>query len=412
LKIIAEVEQANLDIGDLHSDIALLDKSIGDSALPPVLVDAFARGLGDGGSEEADALRAAMAHIKNLNKRLSVAGARVAASILADERQRSGGKNNDVSDDDEDLKLQIKDLKAEIDDLKHQLDDTTHAGGALARALRDHPDGKKNIREYFVANPRRIVVIPMFFTAARPSDNKTQKVNPRNLMPPSKLGDEASGEGEEGDDVEEEEGDFKEEAITPGKDGLNNRSHSVEDERDMQGWAQWQIHDDDEGFSEEEEEETDGSTKMRRIPKSGEGSLSGKGPLGGERQPRAPSATGRLAKEPVDKKGSRARHSQPPLDLSPLAKYLKVWLMLISIFCCTSCPCAFPVAFITRTFLCLGIAVASKRQTRFVRQEESPFPGSRHRRKESHSGNDRRAHGEANLAACVFLRRLFLSHFW
>ena len=335
------LDRFNDDMEELQGEISAFDKSTGGSALPPALVDAFACGLGEGESQEAEALRAAMTHIKELNMKLSVLGAKTAASSLVDRMRRSDDKSGEIYDDDidDDLKSQIKELTGEVESLKKQLRNTTHAGREFARALKDQPGGSKSIRDYFLANPPKVVVIPMFFpTAAKSSDEKTSildKFGPKSEShsgespnkesietdaSPNEIYEEtAVGEGLEGDALGDND-DFEDEASTPSKFGPIKRSHSShEDSRDMQGWAKWQIHDDEEGTS------GASSSSGRHNPGSSE-----KQPRAAQSASPAPSGGQINNERPVDKNGSRARHTQAPLDVSPLAKYLKVRSLPIS----------------------------------------------------------------------------------
>ena len=335
------LDRFNDDMEELQGEISAFDKSTGGSALPPALVDAFACGLGEGESQEAEALRAAMTHIKELNMKLSVLGAKTAASSLVDRMRRSDDKSGEIYDDDidDDLKSQVKELTVEVESLKNQLGSTTHAGREFARALKDQPGGSKSIRDYFLANPPKVVVIPMFFpTAAKSSDEKTSildKFGPKSEShsgespnkesietdaSPNEIYEEtAVGEGLEGDALGDND-DFEDEASTPSKFGPIKRSHSShEDSRDMQGWAKWQIHDDEEGTS------GASSSSGRHNPGSSE-----KQPRAAQSASPAPSGGQINNERPVDKNGSRARHTQAPLDVSPLAKYLKVRSLPIS----------------------------------------------------------------------------------
>jgi len=334
------LDRFNDDMEELQGEISAFDKSTGGSALPPALVDAFAHGLGEGESQEAEALRAAMTHIKELNMKLSVLGAKTAASSLVDRMRRSDDKSGEIYDDDidDDLKSQVKELTVEVESLKNQLGNTTHAGREFARALKDQPGGSKSIRDYFLANPPKVVVIPMFFpTAAKSSDEKTSildKFGPKSESysgespnkesietdaSPNEIYEEtAVGEGLEGDALGDND-DFEDEASTPSKFGPIKRSHSShEDSRDMQGWAKWQIHDDEEGTY------ASGSSVRHNL-----GSIE-KQPRSAQSASPAPSGGQINNERPVDKNGSRSRHTQAPLDVSPLAKYLKVRSLPIS----------------------------------------------------------------------------------
>jgi len=336
----ARTERANEDLEQLHSEISFLDKSTGETALPSALVDAFARGLGDGDSEEADALRAAMAHIKELNMRLSVKGAKAAASSFADRMQRSNDESGEKYHDEieDDLQSKVHELEGEVESLKKQLGNTTHAGREFAQALRGQPGGSKSIRDYFLSNPPKVVVIPMFFpTAARLSGDKSSVLEADNSKVESESKhnsviekveeEELLDENFDEDEIDKNLGgdalcndeDFEDPASSPSKFGAIKRSHSSqEDNREMQGWAKWQIYDDYEGTT-----GAPGTSVRSNI-------VSSKGQPRAAQSASSASPSGQTDNgRPADKKGSRARHSKAPLDVSPLAKYLKVRVLLL-----------------------------------------------------------------------------------
>ena len=375
----------------LEREISQLEKSFeasgaaSRSQVPAALSSLLVSGLADGDSDSAVAIRAAMAHIKDLSNRLATNEARVAMTDISaeisdgsfgskprrsmvrasyerggfearglgagggefatgdglgagsegsgaagtrtsdmsgygrrtGERDDYGAKNRRMSgtgegrrgveaygaagydccssgngdDDEEDtraMRSHIKDLMAERDSLREQVELLAETGGAFVNAVATSvANGKEVVKDYFTQNPRKVIIMPFLFKSGAVRTVAEGGAHGATAGAKSKKSSRGHGGGKSGD-----YGDDLDDSDGGGEDGFDEEVEKLPakkmEKNFSKEWSKWQIKDDDETADDHEE---------------------------GGRAPGKP-----LAKH----RGHHGKHhSPPPLQASPLAKYMK-----------------------------------------------------------------------------------------